>query len=1364
MCIKECPNHGETSYLHETSHVVELKPEIYDGKSCCGDSTLLREMIVGGPLIFFMILKNFEEIQTFCNQMNKKYPMLQIAETFCVGLSPKATVTFGADLRNNPRIVSSIRDNLGSHSAQASAIKDDPVLVSFKTRNEFLSQDVKDIHFNATNIKDIDEVDYTMLEGIKDQFPDLLRSKHKDLLLYLLGLLLCNKDELAMHYHIEDLSHSDVKSTMYDTSDDSMGHIQFTDSAKKIMYIMPINDNEHCQVTIAILDLDNNHINGIGCFGKYPDFCRLKVEKYFMLNYHKYPTFNYKTYVWDELQDDFHLLSLVSESIFAPGAKDMNEFLKNMKPLAKKILLTMEELNRPSSSKQQTAKRGVDISLIEDANDESSEEGDNDICASMLSLSTRIEDEKCGDETNTNCGKRRLANAQASKMIIGKTHQAAIKYGVVGGVQCTCVATVALLQAMEDETMLDLTPDCIDSIIKVGSNIHLETVIAAGVKQNERIEALSIDELPALIRGLDDNEYVVQYVASMDYCGALSSTEEDEEHLYRQFKEKLEKTFSDSKTVLLVAGTYTYGLNKEKEGISMFDSHSKDYMGRRTASGFAQVRLYSDERTLFNHLLFNREGRHLASYNLIPVVFFEKNENAVGTIEVAMRSDVVIEGDETITLKKGEKLRLVTPQNTSSLFLLGKNEKGAAVIFRGVYALAPQVSSEDHCRRKAERKKRSKKVIEINVASEETATETSFVISKDVRWLRDSPLPPDPLFLDFNMEQNGTLCQDCSKSLGVDLNNICDVCLVKAVETHLPSIDAIVQGNLKSFYDEYIGNLVFKRKRASWLNLKKEKDQEKRLKMMQSIKRRSQSNFFRHETYKEISNLDIPGMKQVGFYSISAEESIRFRLTKELQSHYKAEKEQTYTSASINFVTFTEKESMSYLYFFSVLALEVILRIVYDFLSITDRSNLDNQRTWLKKVKQYSLNKYWKLKANDEHEVLEHATPNEELDEGTSTNQEEKSEPDQNVEITQSKPVKKDTEGETFDKSFDLRKHVISKKKCAEARFCGDLEDSHHGEDQQAFGLVGDEVRQPCKAKRNTQKTSSLKNKISSQIIEQQINCNDFCNDLKENSEVMMEREKLCITVLENYRNDATSVASAILLPTGRQQGQVTYSDLFKLLPTEHTDSNGWISGDTISAFHGMIMNRSMSYQTLPKTFILPSYYTRPKKKPNKLEMDIKDSCKWLNDPLEYDLIMAPLSNGSHWFLYVADCKRKRFMSYDSGIDRTSHESGLAIFKKVLLGHFNERKENIAQWDIIKHDQSPKQENGSDCGIFLLCAMKQLSIDADCSYQQSDMADYRKMFLYSLFEEHLPGKMRWFDLRLQPDFNFCVLQWICLHI
>ena len=56
-------------------------------------------------------------------------------------------------------------------------------------------------------------------------------------LLQLLALLLCNKNDIAMHYHVEDLSDSDLKKRMYDTYEDSMGHIQLNDMVKKIMYI-----------------------------------------------------------------------------------------------------------------------------------------------------------------------------------------------------------------------------------------------------------------------------------------------------------------------------------------------------------------------------------------------------------------------------------------------------------------------------------------------------------------------------------------------------------------------------------------------------------------------------------------------------------------------------------------------------------------------------------------------------------------------------------------------------------------------------------------------------------------------------------------------------------------------------------------------------------------------------------------------------------------------------------------------------------------------------------------------------------------------------------------------------------------------
>ena len=379
-------------------------------------------------------------------------------------------------------------------------------------------------------------------------------------------------------------------------------------------------------------------------------------------------------------------------------------------------------------------------------------------------------------------------------------------------------------------------------------------------------------------------------------------------------------------------------------------------------------------------------------------------------MKVVLRADVVIEADEIIFLKRGEKLRLLTPQETSGLFLLARNERQNEICFRGVYALAPEISSEDHLKRKADRKKRSKVLITglTGMESEKAAQNETFLKTRDVRFLRDSPLPPDPLLLDFKLEKKGSLCKNCSESLGDNLNNICDGCIVESVETHLPALDAIVQGNLKSEYDEYIGNLVFSNKRANWLKLKKEKDSEKRQKMMQSIKRHCQSAFFHQKTWEKIYTLDIPQNEIIAFYSISSEDTIRDRLTKELQIRYKAEFEFEFTSPSYGFVTYKDNESVSQLYFYSVLALEAILRIVYDFLGISDRSKLNDHGTWLETVKQCTLNRYWnwKLANADEQEEKEEEEVKEEEAEEEEEEEEEQGEEEVIVEEEKEKKGK----------------------------------------------------------------------------------------------------------------------------------------------------------------------------------------------------------------------------------------------------------------------------------------------------------------------------------------------------------------------
>ena len=97
LCATDCQTHGETSAIHESSTISEKHEVVADVKLCCSMATHKKSMIVGTPKTFFVILKNFMEIEKFCNEMNDKHSMLQIIETACVGLNSRAKVVFGAD-------------------------------------------------------------------------------------------------------------------------------------------------------------------------------------------------------------------------------------------------------------------------------------------------------------------------------------------------------------------------------------------------------------------------------------------------------------------------------------------------------------------------------------------------------------------------------------------------------------------------------------------------------------------------------------------------------------------------------------------------------------------------------------------------------------------------------------------------------------------------------------------------------------------------------------------------------------------------------------------------------------------------------------------------------------------------------------------------------------------------------------------------------------------------------------------------------------------------------------------------------------------------------------------------------------------
>ena len=123
-------------------------------------------------------------------------------------------------------------------------------------------------------------------------------------------------------------------------------------------------------------------------------------------------------------------------------------------------------------------------------------------------------------------------------------------------------------------------------------------------------------------------------------------------------------------------------------------------------------------------------------------------------------------------------------------------------------------------------------------------------------------------------------------------------------------------------------------------------------------------------------------------------------------------------------------------------------------------------------------------------------------------------------------------------------------------------------------------------------------------------------------------------------------------------------------------------------------------------------------------------------DVFSHQLLLFPVSLGSHWCLGVVDFERQAMLYYDSLGGAAKH-----FFKNI--SYFIEQEAGkstgkLFDWTGWKHQQPtaeiPHQKNGFDCGMFVLayaeciCANRAMS---HC-YSQKDMQTFRIRVLYEL--------------------------------
>ena len=121
----------------------------------------------------------------------------------------------------------------------------------------------------------------------------------------------------------------------------------------------------------------------------------------------------------------------------------------------------------------------------------------------------------------------------------------------------------------------------------------------------------------------------------------------------------------------------------------------------------------------------------------------------------------------------------------------------------------------------------------------------------------------------------------------------------------------------------------------------------------------------------------------------------------------------------------------------------------------------------------------------------------------------------------------------------------------------------------------------------------------------------------------------------------------------------------------------------------------------------------------------------------DHSKLFIPVNYKSlHWFLLVADTKNIinkeiTILVYDSLGEDNVQTKGIAGKKLQIFFNWKfqqmstDKKSNLKVVLTNMAGQIPHQENGYDCGVFLLMYAKYLAAGKDFNFNQSDMRQFR---------------------------------------
>lgn len=117
----------------------------------------------------------------------------------------------------------------------------------------------------------------------------------------------------------------------------------------------------------------------------------------------------------------------------------------------------------------------------------------------------------------------------------------------------------------------------------------------------------------------------------------------------------------------------------------------------------------------------------------------------------------------------------------------------------------------------------------------------------------------------------------------------------------------------------------------------------------------------------------------------------------------------------------------------------------------------------------------------------------------------------------------------------------------------------------------------------------------------------------------------------------------------------------------------------------------------------------------------------------KFDRVFIPVYYNVHFAMFEIQIRNRKIIYYDSlpmtEIKSSMTQKWMKGIKRCLIDHAADQKlskeEKVLYWDTI-YGISPRQENGSDCGIFAMLCADFRSDDLPLDYQQKEINFFRE--------------------------------------